>query len=178
MSIEKNIEHILRSIDPDAERLSKTPERVARSYKELFSGYNMDPKEFEAAIFDCDMTDLVLLKNIPFESHCEHHMAPIIGTVSIGYLPQGRIIGISKLARIVDCFAHRLQLQERLTMEIADAVDSLLNPLGVAVLIEGEHFCVCYRGVKKPGTRLVTRCFRGLAKDDLALRLEFHLSCS
>ena len=171
---ERIIEDLVKSIDPDFERIKKTPERVVRSFDEFFAGYSQNPEEIVAdAIFDSDMDQMVLLKNIPFESHCEHHLVPIIGKVSIGYIPHGRILGISKLARIVDCFACRLQLQERLTMEIASAVNAIIEPLGVAVYIEAEHFCLSKRGVKKDGTKLVTQYFLGNIRNDCSLRSEF-----
>jgi GTP cyclohydrolase I len=133
----------------------------------------MDVDKIASTFYDSEMNDVVILKNIPFESHCEHHLVPIIGTVGIGYIPDGKIIGASKLARIVDCFAHRLQIQERLTMEIATAIDRILKPKGVAVHIEADHFCISHRGVKKLGARFVTRYFIGNIKNDYNLRNEF-----
>lgn len=171
---EETIEELVKSIDPDFERIKKTPARAARSFDEFFSGYSQIPREVVAgAIFDSDMDQLVLLKNIPFESHCEHHLVPIVGRVSIGYVPNGKILGASKLARLVDCFAYRLQLQERMTIEIARAVDEVVEPLGVAIYVEAEHFCLSKRGVKKDGAKLVTRYFIGKIKNDYALRSEF-----
>jgi GTP cyclohydrolase I len=175
--LEKNIECIIESIDPNAERLKETPTRVVRSYKEFFSGYNTDFNKSANVTYQFDIDEIVMLKNIPFESHCEHHMVPIVGVASVGYVPNGKIIGASKLARIVDCFANRLQLQERLTVEIATAVNSVLNPRGVAVYIEAEHFCITTRGVKKRGASFVTRYFMGSMKEDYNLRSEFLLEC-
>lgn len=168
------IEELVKSVDPDFDRIKKTPERVVRSLDEFFIGYSQNPKDIVAdAIFDSDMDQIVLLKDIPFESHCEHHLVPIIGMASIGYVPNGRILGASKLARIVDCFACRLQLQERMTIEIALAVNEVIEPLGVAVYIEAEHFCLSKRGVKKDGAKFVTQYFLGNIRNDYNLRSEF-----
>lgn len=174
MDLEKNIENFLRQITPEAEYPEKTPERVARSCKEFFSGYSQDAKKIvHDAIFESVMDEIVILRKIPFESHCEHHIVPIIGEASIGYIPNGKILGASKLARIVDCFACRLQLQERFTIEIANAVNEVISPLGVAVYIEAEHFCISRRGVKKNGAKFVTKYFCGIMKSDYNLRSEF-----
>lgn len=171
---EKNIEDLLKSIDPDFERLKKTPKRFARACEEFFSGYSKNAEEIsKGAIFDSDMNQMVILKKIPFESHCEHHLVPIVGEASVGYIPNKKILGASKLARIVDIFACRLQLQERLTIQIANAVHNIISPLGVAVYIEAEHFCISKRGVKKDGSKLVTKYFIGNIKDDYNLRAEF-----
>lgn len=174
MDIEKNIEDIIKKIEADSlNRLKKTPKRVALAYDEFFNGYSMCPSKFMESCFDSEMDDMVILKNISFESHCEHHLAPIIGYVSIGYIPNKKVIGISKLARIVDCFAHRLQLQERLTMEIAEALQEGINPKGVAVFIEAKHFCLSNRGVKKQEASLITRYFTGDFRIDEIKRREF-----
>lgn len=174
--LEKNVEDFLKKIDPDFKRIEKTPKRVARSCEEFFSGYSKDAKEIVGeAIFDSDMNQMVILKKIPFESHCEHHLTPIIGETSVGYVPDKKILGASKLARIVDCFACRLQLQERLTIEIANAINEVVSPLGIAVYIEAEHFCISKRGVKKSGAKFVTKYFIGNIKDDYNLRREFLL---
>lgn len=171
---ERIIEELVRSIDPDFERIKKTPARVTRSLDEFFAGYSQNPEEIVAdAIFDSEMDQMVLLKDISFESHCEHHLVPIIGKASVAYIPKGRILGASKLARLVDCFACRLQLQERMTMEIAQAVESVINPSGVAVYVEAEHFCLSKRGVKKEGAKLITQYFIGKIKNDYSLRSEF-----
>lgn len=171
---EKDIENILKSIDSDFERLKKTPGRVARACEEFFSGYSKGAEEISKdALFDSDMDQIVILKHIPFESHCEHHLVPIVGEASVGYIPNKKILGASKLARIVDIFACRLQLQERLTMQIAEAINSVILPIGVAVYIEAEHFCISKRGVKKDGAKLVTKYFIGNIKNDHNLRSEF-----
>jgi GTP cyclohydrolase I len=171
MEIEADIKDIIEKIDPNNKNLEETPARVARSYAEFFSGYGIRIPDITNAIYDSEMTDIVILKNIPFESHCEHHIVPIIGTAGIGYIPNGKIIGASKLARIVDCFAKRLQLQERMTVEIGKTLDFVLKPKGVAVYLEAEHFCISHRGVKKHGAKFVTRYFSGEMKD--GLRQEF-----
>ncbi len=171
---EKNVEDILKSIDSDFDRLKKTPKRVVRSCKEFFAGYDNNVDEIiKDAIFESDIDQMIILKKIPFESHCEHHIVPIIGEASVGYIPNKKILGASKLARIVDCFAYRLQLQERLTMEIAQAINEAISPIGVAVYIEAEHFCISRRGVKKNGAKFVTKYFIGAIKDDYNLRSEF-----
>ncbi|GHU16016.1 hypothetical protein FACS189472_00140 [Alphaproteobacteria bacterium] len=175
MNIEEHIENIIRVIDPEAQDLQRTPVRVASSYDEFFSGYAHNPEDEINALYDSEMNEMVILKNIPFESNCEHHLLPIVGIVSVGYIPNGKIIGASKLARIVDCFAHRMQLQERFTMEVAGAVNSILNPRGVAVCVRAEHFCISHRGVKKHGASFVTKYFIGEIKDNYDLRREFLL---
>ncbi|MDR1375462.1 MAG: GTP cyclohydrolase I FolE [Holosporaceae bacterium] len=176
MDIEHHIKGILEQIDPDSSRLKETPERVAKVCSESLSGYGADIPALVNKFYDSAMDDLIILKNIPFESHCEHHLVPIIGVASVGYVPQGKIVGASKLARIVDCFAHRLQLQERMTMEIARALETVLDLKGVGVYLEAEHFCISHRGVKKPGSKFVTRYFCGILKTDLDLRREFLYS--
>ncbi|MDR0968033.1 MAG: GTP cyclohydrolase I [Holosporaceae bacterium] len=176
MEIEKHIQAIIKEIDPSDEEAEKTSKRVAKSYEEFFHGYREEAsKVADDAFYKSEMNDLIILKNIPFESHCEHHISPIVGFASIGYIPNdGRIIGASKLARIVDCFARRLQLQERMTIEIVRALESLLKPKGVGAYVEGEHFCISHRGVKKQGAKFVTRYFSGELKGDL--RREFLAS--
>ncbi|MBR1733856.1 MAG: GTP cyclohydrolase I FolE [Alphaproteobacteria bacterium] len=172
--IKKNITSFLKLIDPDFEHLKKTPERVTRACEEFFSGYKQTPTQItKDAIFDSEMDQMIILKKIPFESHCEHHVVPIIGEASVGYTPNKKILGASKLARIVDCFASRLQLQERMTMEIAQAVNEIISPISVAVYIEAEHFCISRRGVKKNGAKFVTKYFIGTIKNDYNLRSEF-----
>ena len=174
MDIEKNVEDIIKKIDADSlERLEKTPRRVAAAYEEFFNGYSVCLSKIMESCFDSNIDDLVILKNISFESHCEHHLAPIIGHVSIGYIPNKKVIGISKLARIVDSFAHRLQLQERLTVEIAEALQNGINPKGVAVFIEAKHFCLSNRGVKKREASMITRYFTGDFKKYETRRQEF-----
>ncbi|MDR1561406.1 MAG: GTP cyclohydrolase I FolE [Holosporaceae bacterium] len=173
MNIETHIRSILEEIEPSQERLKDTPARVAQSYGEFFSGYNIDISQVANKFYDSSMDDLVILKNIQFESHCEHHFVPIIGIASIGYVPNKKIIGASKLARIVDIFAHRLQLQERMTIDIGRVLESVLDAKGVGVYIEAEHFCISHRGVKKTGSKLITRYFCGILKNDQHLRKEF-----
>ena len=149
--------------DPDREGLIDTPKRVARAYQEFFAGYGEDPHAILAATFEesGDYDDLVLVRHIRFESHCEHHLVPIVGHVHIAYLPAKRVVGLSKLARVVDVYARRLQIQERLTSQIADTIFDVLQPRGVAVVIEAEHMCMTTRGVYKPGSTTVTRRLLG-----------------
>ena len=176
--IEKNFQAILEHIEPDSHaRLEKTPKRAAIALNDFFSGYERNIDEITQAIYDSPMNDIVVLRNIPFESHCEHHLVPIVGSATVGYIPNGKIIGASKLARIVDCFSRRLQLQERMTMQIADVIAAALDPLGVAVYIDAEHFCISHRGVKKRGARFVTKYFLGVLKDNYQLRAEFLSEC-
>jgi GTP cyclohydrolase I len=154
--------------DPDREGLRQTPERVVRAYQEWFSGYGQEADGILRRTFDevGGYADVVLLRDIPLESICEHHLAPIRGRAHIAYLPAGRVVGISKLARLVDAYSRRLQIQERLTAEIADALDRALEPLGAAVIIEASHECMSSRGVRKHGAMLVTRAFRGVYQQD------------
>lgn len=161
--------------DPDREGLLETPARVVRSYEELFKGYNSDPRVYLERIFEEteDYHEMVLLKNIRMESHCEHHMLPVIGKVSIAYMPTNRVVGVSKLARVVETFAKRLQIQEKLTAQIANSIQDVLQPKGVAVLVEAEHQCMTTRGVGKPGASMVTKTLTGCFKDDAELRKEF-----
>ena len=160
--------------DPDREGLVDTPSRVARAWKEYCEGYDEDPGVHLSRVFEevGGYDEIVLLKDIPFQSHCEHHMAPIIGKAHIAYLPRDRVVGISKLARVLHGFARRLQVQERMTTQIADAIASVLSPRGVLVVIEAEHLCMSMRGVKKPGTVTVTSSVRGLFRSDVATRAE------
>ena len=161
--------------DPDREGLLETPDRVVRSYEEFFSGYGQDPKEILAKTFsEVDGYDeMIVMNDIRFESHCEHHMAPIIGKAHIGYLPNRRVVGISKLARLVDVYAKRLQIQEKMTVQIADTLQDVLQPKGVAVVVEAAHQCMTTRGVHKPGTTLVTSRMLGAFRKDAATRREF-----
>ncbi|MDR1235951.1 MAG: GTP cyclohydrolase I FolE [Holosporaceae bacterium] len=174
MEVKDSIRAIIEKIDPNNESIDETPARVEKSYDEFFSGYGVKVSDIADAFYCSETDDLIILKNIPFESHCEHHIVPIIGTASVGYVPNGKIIGASKMARIVDCFAKRLQLQERMTVEIAKALESVLNCKGVGVYIEAEHFCISHRGVKKHGSKFVTRYFSGVIKGDL--RREFLMT--
>ena len=161
--------------DPAREGLLGTPSRVARAYRELFSGYGEDPKEILRRTFDEDegYDEMVVLRGIRFESHCEHHILPIIGRAHVAYLPSRRVIGISKLARIVDIYARRMQIQEKLTVQIADTIDEVLRPKGVAVVIEASHECMTTRGVHKTGVSMVTSRMTGDFRSDARTRREF-----
>jgi GTP cyclohydrolase I len=161
--------------DPDREGLRETPGRVARAYEEFFAGYQQDPRETLARTFtEVDGYDeMIVMNDIRFESHCEHHMVPIIGKAHIGYLPDKRVIGISKLARLVEVYARRLQVQEKMTVQIADSLQEVLQPKGVAVVIEASHQCMTTRGVHKPGVGLVTSRMVGAFRDDPSTRREF-----
>ena len=167
--IEKAVKMILEAIgeDPNREGLVETPQRVARMYEELTTGYNQDPKDYLCRTFQFDGEDVVLEKDIDFASTCEHHLMPFFGHVLIAYIPDGKIVGLSKLGRLVDCFAKRLQMQERLTEQIADAVFAELNAKGVLVIIEGEHTCMTARGIKKVGTITKTMATRGYMTNEL-----------
>ena len=161
--------------DPDREGLLETPGRVARSYRELFAGYESDPRDYLAKTFEevAGYDELVILKDIPVVSFCEHHMLPFIGRAHVGYLPSNRVVGISKLARVVRGFARRLQIQEKLTAEVAGAICDILKPKGVGVVIVSEHSCMTMRGVNTPGTRLTTSHLLGEVRDDPRTRQEF-----
>ena len=161
--------------DPDREGLEGTPTRVARAYEEFFSGYGDDPQDILARTFEevDGYDEMVVLRDIRFESHCEHHMAPIIGVAHVAYLPDHRVVGISKLARVVDVYARRLQIQEKMTVQIADAIDAVLKPKGVAVVVEATHQCMTTRGVHKPGVVMTTSRMAGAFRDDPTTRREF-----
>ena len=161
--------------DPDREGLLETPNRVVRAYEEFFSGYGQEPADVLTKTFsEVDGYDeMVVMNDIRFESHCEHHMVPIIGKAHIGYLPNKRVVGISKLARLVDVYARRLQIQEKMTVQIADTLLKVLQPKGVAVVVEASHQCMTTRGVHKPGAALVTSRMLGAFRDDAATRREF-----
>ena len=161
--------------DPEREGLRDTPARVARSYAELFSGYKDDPRKYLERTFGetGGYDELIVLSNVRVVSFCEHHMLPVIGKAHVGYLPRDRVVGISKLARVVKGFARRLQIQEKLTLEIADAIQDALNPWGVGVMIEAEHSCMTMRGVNTPGSRLSTSRLTGVIRDDPRTRNEF-----
>ena len=160
--------------DPDREGLRATPSRVVRAYEEWFSGYNDDPREYLKRTFEetGGYDEVVVLRDIRFESHCEHHIAPIIGRVHVGYLPRNRVVGISKLARLVEVFARRLQIQEKMTAEIASCLDAVLKPHGVAVVTEATHQCMTTRGVHKPGVSMVTSRMLGVFRTDPLSRRE------
>ncbi|MBU1348117.1 MAG: GTP cyclohydrolase I FolE [Alphaproteobacteria bacterium] len=161
--------------DPDREGLLDTPARVARSYKELFAGYEIEPREYLERTFEevGGYDELVVLKDIRFVSFCEHHMLPVVGVAHVGYLPTDRVVGISKLARVVRGYARRLQIQEKMTSEIAKAIHEVLRPQGVGVVIEAEHSCMTLRGVNAPGTSLSTSHLIGVIRDDPRTREEF-----
>jgi len=161
--------------DPDREGLRATPDRVVRAYEEFFAGYEIDPEEILTRTFEEieGYDDMVVLRGIRFESYCEHHMVPIIGIAHIGYLPRHRVVGISKLARVLEVFSKRLQIQEKMTAQIAVTIDKVLNPQGVAVVIEGEHQCMTTRGVHRPGVNMVTSHMIGAFRDNEATRKEF-----
>ena len=172
--IRKAVVEILSAIgeDVDREGLRDTPDRVARMYAELCGGMYEDPKKHLKSIFTENYDEIVLLRDIPFYSLCEHHILPFIGQAHVAYLPTGKVLGVSKLARIVDCFAHRLQTQERLTGQIADYLMENLKPMGVAVVLHASHNCMTIRGIKKPGSMMVTSALRGLFKKDARSRNE------
>jgi len=161
--------------DPSREGLLDTPQRVAKSYRELFSGYESDPHAYLERTFQevAGYDQLVVLSNIRVVSFCEHHMLPVTGVAHVGYLPTNKVVGISKLARVVNGFARRLQIQEKLTAEIAQAIEDVLQPHGVGVVIEAEHSCMTLRGVNTPGSRLTTSSLRGVIRDDPRTRAEF-----
>ncbi|WP_018990591.1 GTP cyclohydrolase I FolE [Aromatoleum toluclasticum] len=161
--------------EPGREGLLDTPSRVVRAYEEFFAGYSQDPAEILARTFSEveGYDEMIVMNDIRFESHCEHHMAPIIGKAHIGYLPNHRVVGISKLARLVEIYAKRLQIQEKMTVQIADTLHSVLQPKGVAVVIEASHQCMTTRGVHKPGAGLVTSRMVGAFREDASTRREF-----
>jgi GTP cyclohydrolase I len=161
--------------DPTREGLVETPLRVARAWREWFSGYTLDPDAYLRRTFEEveGYDEMVVLRDIPFESHCEHHLAPIIGKAHVGYLPGGKVVGISKLARVVEAYARRLQVQEKLTAQIADCIERVLQPRGVGVVIEASHECMTTRGVHTRGVSMVTSTMRGCFRDDARTRAEF-----
>jgi GTP cyclohydrolase I len=161
--------------DPDREGLLETPARVARSYRELFVGYETDPRAYMERTFEevGGYDELVVLRDIRFVSFCEHHMLPVLGKAHVGYLPTNRVVGISKLARVVHGFSRRMQIQEKLTAEIADTINEVLRPKGVGVVIEAEHHCMTLRGVNTPGASLTTSTLLGALRDDPRTRQEF-----
>lgn len=175
--VEEAVRTILRwaGEDPARDGLIETPKRVTKAYEEYFAGYAMDPKEILNKTFEEieGYDEMISLRGIRFESHCEHHMAPIIGKAWVAYIPKGRVVGISKLARVVQVYAKRLQIQEKMTAQIANVIDEVLQPQGVAVLIKAEHHCMTTRGVMKPGTDLVTSRMLGVFRDSAITRQEF-----
>ncbi|KKT05434.1 MAG: GTP cyclohydrolase I [Parcubacteria group bacterium GW2011_GWA2_43_17] len=172
--IKRAVKEILLAVGEDVSRegLIDTPDRVARMYVELLSGMSDSPDVYFESAFTENYDEIVLLRNIPFYSICEHHLMPFIGKAHVAYLPKGKVLGVSKLARIVDSYAHRLQLQERFTSQIADSLMSGIKPMGVVVVIEASHSCMTIRGIKKPGAVMVTSTVRGLFRSDQRARSE------
>ncbi len=174
---EKAVETLLRwaGDDPSRDGLHETPARVTRAFEDWFRGYNEDPAAVLRKTFDETegYDEMISLQGIRFESHCEHHMAPIVGRAWVGYIPNGRVVGISKLARVVNVFAKRLQIQEKMTAQIANIIDEVLEPQGVAVVLKAEHHCMTTRGVMKPGTELMTSRMLGVFRDNEITRQEF-----
>jgi len=178
-ALEQAVYQILLNVgeDPDRNGLKDTPQRVARMYAELLGGYSQDLKTIvNGALFDVDYDagEMVVVGDIPFSSMCEHHVLPFTGKVHVAYIPTGKVLGLSKIPRIVDMFARRLQVQERMTNEIADALAEVVNPAGVMVVAEGQHTCASVRGVKKDGVTMTTTARRGKFRDDPRLRGEFY----
>jgi len=175
-AIQQAVEQILTAIgeDPKREGILNTPERVARMYSELLDGYRMDPAALlNGALFNETYDEMVVVRDIEFYSLCEHHLLPFLGRAHVAYLPRGRVIGLSKVPRVVDMFARRLQVQERLTRQIAEFIDAVLQPMGVAVIVEGLHLCATMRGVKKHDARMTTSAMLGAFRTHLATRQEF-----
>lgn len=173
--IEAAVREILIAIgeDPDRSGLLDTPDRVARMYAEVFAGMQMDPSDVLGVTFPEDHREMVILRDIPFASFCEHHLMPFTGMAHVGYIPNGRIIGLSKLARLVEIFARRPQVQERMTSEVADSLMDALEPDGVAVVVEASHTCMTIRGIQKPGATMVTSAVRGGFRNRPETRAEF-----
>jgi GTP cyclohydrolase IA len=174
--IEEAVRAILGNIgeDPEREGLQRTPSRVAKMYAELTAGYRVDPEALiNDAIFSVDYDEMVMVKDVDFSSMCEHHMLPFMGRVHVAYIPNGKVIGLSKIPRIVEMYARRLQVQERMTVQIADFIDEALKPLGVAVVAEGVHMCSVMRGVKKANAKMITSAMRGVFRSDPKTRAEF-----
>lgn len=173
-AIEKAVHEILVAVgeDPNRQGLKETPTRVARMYQELFAGLADDPEKHLKVLFDENCDEMVVLRDIPFYSVCEHHLLPFMGKAHVAYLPKGKVVGISKLARVVEAFARRPQVQERLTSQIADLIMEKLDARGVGVILEATHTCMTIRGIKKPGSLMVTSAMRGIFKSKLATRNE------
>ncbi|MBA3796064.1 MAG: GTP cyclohydrolase I FolE [Chloroflexi bacterium] len=179
--VESAVRRILQEIgeDPDREGLRGTPDRVHRMYTELTAGYHVDPERLvNGAIFDIDHSEMVVVREITFHSLCEHHLLPFFGTAAVAYIPEGRVIGLSKIPRIVEMYARRLQVQERLTQQVADFLMERLAPKGVAVVLEASHLCAVMRGVRKPGTIMTTSAVLGIFRANDKTRAEFfaHLA--
>jgi GTP cyclohydrolase IA len=174
--VEEAVRGILLEIgeDPDRQGLRGTPDRVHRMYAELTAGYHVDPERLiNGAIFDVDYSEMVVVKDIPFYSLCEHHLLPFFGTAAVAYIPRGKVIGLSKIPRIVEMYARRLQVQERMTQQIADFVNDRLGPQGVGVVVEANHLCAVMRGIRKPGTVMTTSAVLGLFRTRDRTRAEF-----
>lgn len=174
--IEESVENILNAVGEDVSRegLLQTPQRVAKSYTELLAGYRMDPKALiNDAVFNVTYDEMVIVRDIEFYSLCEHHMLPFIGRIHVAYIPTDKVIGLSKIPRIVDLFSRRLQVQERMTRQIAEYIQVVLNPQGVAVVAEGLHMCMMLRGVKKHDARMTTSTMLGIFREDMSTRMEF-----
>lgn len=175
------IAELLKAVgeDPEREGLRNTPDRVARMYTELLSGYHTDPEKIiNGALFNINYDEMVLVRDIEFYSLCEHHMLPFLGRAHVAYLPAGKVIGLSKIPRIVDMYARRLQVQERMTRQIADLIQTTLEPQGVAVVVEGMHLCAMMRGVKKHDARMTTSAMHGAFRRNVATRQEFLANIS
>ena len=174
--IQNAVQRILKAVgeDPNRDGLKRTPERISRMYVELLSGYSIDPVAMvNDALFDVKYDEMVIVRDIEFYSLCEHHMLPFMGRVHVAYIPDGKVVGLSKIPRIVDLYAHRLQVQERMTRQIADFIRDLLHPQGVAVVVEALHLCMSMRGVQKHNARLTTSAMHGAFRANLATRQEF-----
>jgi GTP cyclohydrolase I len=175
-AIQESVRRMLHAFgeDPDRDGLQRTPERIARMYEELLAGYRIDPVALiNDAMFEVEYDEMVIVRDIEFYSMCEHHMLPFIGRAHIAYIPHGRVIGLSKIPRIVDMFARRLQVQERMTRQIADFINETLHPGGVAVVVEAMHLCSMMRGVRKHDARMTTSAMLGMFRTGLATRMEF-----
>ena len=175
-AITNSVSQILQAVgeDPAREGLVRTPERVARAYQEILAGYQTDPVQLvNGALFNVDYDEMVIVKDIEYYSLCEHHMLPFFGKAHVAYVPKGRVIGLSKIPRIVDMFAHRLQVQERMTQQIAEFIQEVINPWGVGVVIEGQHLCMMMRGIKKEQAKMTTSAMLGGFRKRLETRMEF-----
>lgn len=175
-AITNSVSQILQAIgeDPAREGLVRTPERVARAYQEILGGYQTDPVQLvNGALFNVDYDEMVIVKDIEYYSLCEHHLLPFFGRAHVAYVPKGRVIGLSKIPRIVDMFAHRLQVQERMTQQIAEFIQEMINPWGVGVVIEGQHLCMMMRGIKKEQAKMTTSAMLGGFRKRLETRMEF-----
>ena len=175
-AISSSVAQILKAIgeDPGREGLIRTPDRVARSYQEILGGYKIDPVQLiNGALFTVDYDEMVIVKDIEYYSLCEHHMLPFFGKAHVAYVPRGKVLGLSKIPRIVDMFAHRLQVQERMTQQIAEFIQEVINPWGVGVVIEGQHLCMMMRGIKKEQAKMTTSAMLGGFRKRLETRMEF-----